>query len=192
MVNKCFMRRYPAASDYSNLPAAATLFARRHLRQFVAAIVVGMGGVAFGPRPGGVVPGSGRFQMFPKVAIDHGLFLAGHPVSPLPVWHPFGDAVLQILGVRDHLYSARLFEGIQTFDGRRQLHAVVGGVRRKPIQLALVFVIAQNAGPTPAAGIAQTGTVGNDLDLLHRTYAATTSRLKNSSTNFRMRGASAA
>ncbi len=131
-------------------------------------------------------------QLFPEVLVNDRLLRAGHPVVPLPVRYPNGDAVLYVFGIGDYFHIAGLFQRSQALDRGGQLHAIVGGVGRAAVKFARVFVVTQDTGPAAASGVAQAGAVGNDRDLLHSAQAAAASRPKNSSTNSRIRSASAA
>ena len=64
--------------------------------EFVAAVVVGMVGVAFGPAPVGRVAADLKIQRLPKISIDHGRFVSFHPTSLLPPMNPLRDAVFHV------------------------------------------------------------------------------------------------
>src|SRR5260370_40392611 len=87
---------------------AGPLLPRRHSGQFVGAVVVVVGGVAFGPGPGGFVAADGFIQLAPEVAVHHRLSGAGDPALALPAVDPLGDAVLHVLGIGNHFDLAGL------------------------------------------------------------------------------------
>src|SRR5690606_25376891 len=62
---------------------------------------------------------------------------------------------------------ARLLQRAERGDCRHQLHSVVGGLRFAAGEFLGDTVEAQDRSPAARTGIARTGTVGEDLDVLH-------------------------
>ena len=66
----------------------------------VAALVVGVAGVAFGIFPLDT-RGIEFVEFAPKVLVEHGFIGGGAPAPALPPVNPFGDAFAQVLAVGD-------------------------------------------------------------------------------------------
>src|SRR3954452_1941143 len=122
--------------------------------------------MALGPDPFGLVTRYLLIQRHPQVLIHHRLLRRRHPAFPLPAVNPGGDPVLHVLRIGDHLHLAAHFQRAQTLDGRGQLHAIIRGVRRTTPQLFVMVAMAQDGRPTARTGIAEAGSVSNDLDFL--------------------------
>jgi len=163
------------------------LLAGRLGGQLVGAIVIFVVGMTLGPGPMHVMPRDLFVQRLPQVLIEDRLFRAGSPAVAFPAVDPLGDPVLDVLRVGDHLGGARLAHGLQTLNDSRQLHPVVGGVRLGTHQLAFVVVVAQEAGPSAGARVAEASPVRNKLNVLQ---TCKSSRSKKASTMSRIPGAS--
>src|ERR1700733_4688568 len=125
--------------------------------------------VTLDPAPLDRVPLGSRSQGSPKVLVLDWLFCRRAPAVAFPAVDPACDSATQILGicVQDHL--AGTAQGAQGFDRRGEFHTVVGGERLAALQLLFVAAVAQNSAPAARTGIARTGAVGPDRDLLaHR------------------------
>src|SRR5882724_5927531 len=146
---------------------ARPLLARGQVSQLVGPVVVRVRCVALGPDPGGFVSGHCLVQLSPEVDVEHRLLIASFPLIAFPGVDPLRDAVLDIFGIGHDFDFARLFDGAQTLDGGRQLHAVVGGQRFAAEYLASAGFVAQEGSPAAGARVAQTGAVSDELDLLH-------------------------
>src|SRR5262249_56627669 len=86
------------------------------------------------------------------------------PAAPLPARDPLRDALHHVerIGVEPDL--ARALERVERADYRRELHAVVGGLRLAAPELLLGPLGAQQRAPAAGAGIAAAGAVAVDLD----------------------------
>src|ERR1035441_7889305 len=115
-------------------------------------------------------------------SMDHDLLLK-NAVSTVRAIKTF-EAVLDILGVGDHLHFALFLERLQALDRRGEFHAVIGGVLLGVPDFLLQFVEAQDGGPTAGSGIAEAGAIGDKLNFFHG--ARTGSVLKKASTRSRM------
>ena len=146
---------------------ARPLFARGQVSQLVGPVVVLVRSMALGPDPSGFVAAHLLVQLSPEVDVEHRLFIASFPAIPFPGMYPSRDAVLHIFGIGHNFNFARLFDGTQALDGGSQLHAVVGGQGSTAEYLAPIGSVAQDGSPAAGAGVAQTGTVSDELDLLH-------------------------
>src|SRR5262249_19133447 len=104
------------------------------------------------------------------------------PVLLLPAMNPGGNAIFHVFRVGDDLDLARFLERAQTFYSRCELHPIIGGVRRAAVHFPLMLAIPQNVRPSAGAGIAEARSIRYQPDLLHPASAASSSRLKNSST----------
>ena len=136
--------------------------------QPVAAVVVLVVMMAFDFDPlNGMNPG--QFQQFlPKVLIFHGFFLRIHPAVPLPVVDPaLVKGIDEISAVRIEFHMARVLEGLQPFDGRRQLHPLIGGMGFKAGQFFFDAGVYQNGPPSSRPRIAGAGAVGIKFNHLH-------------------------
>jgi len=157
--------------------------------ELVGSIVVFVVGMAPGPGPLDGVLRHLAVQLFPQILIENGLLGAGPPPVALPTMDPLGDAVFHVLGIRDDLHFAGFAHSFQSLDDSRQLHPIVGGVRRGTSQFARMTVVSQNAGPSAGAGIAEASPVRNKLNVLQ---ACTSSRSKKASTKSRIPAGSVA
>ena len=157
--------------------------------QLIGSIVVFVVSVALGPGPLDCVLRHLAVQLFPQILIENGLLGAGPPPVALPTVDPLGNPILHVLGIRDDLHLAGFADGFQSLDDGRQLHPIIGGVRNRPSQFARMAVVAQDAGPSSGAGIAEAGPVRNKLNLLQ---ACTSSRSKKASTKSRIPAGSVA
>src|SRR5690606_33456274 len=97
------------------------------------------------------------------------------PAVALPARDPAIDAVLDVLAVGMQLHLARTLEGVERLDGRRQLHLVVGGLRRPAAHFLVVPVIFEDRAPASGAGIARTGAVGKNQNAVAHCAAASSS-----------------
>src|SRR4051794_25545223 len=136
----------------------------RFVRQLVAAVVLGVVGVAFGPAPGDLVLAGEGQEFLPQFGILDRLLLLGPPAVALPADDPGGDAVLDVLAVGDHRHAAAAIELAQPLDRRAQLHPVVGCGRLGPGEFAAVPAGEEDNAPAAGAGVAFTGTVGVNGD----------------------------
>src|ERR1035441_8294797 len=92
------------------MSARRRLVPRRARGEFVAAVVVGVVGVTLGPGPGSLMAVHLLVERLPQVLIDDRFFGGCKPALALPAVDPGGDAVLDILGVGDHLHFALFLE----------------------------------------------------------------------------------
>src|SRR5262249_8319761 len=90
------------------------LFASRARGQFVAAIVVFVVGMTFGPTPGDPMARGESVKVGPQILVHHRLACARSPSIALPATNPFADAVFQILRIGDDFDLARLANRTQT------------------------------------------------------------------------------
>src|ERR1017187_943130 len=123
--------------------------------KFVAAIVVAVIGVAFGPRPGGLVTVDLFVEGLPQVLIDDGLLGGGEPAFAFPAVDPGGDAVLDVFGIGDDFHLSDFAQGSQASDGGGELHAVVGGMTLGPPDFFLQFFVAEDGGPAAGTGVTE-------------------------------------
>src|SRR5215213_901220 len=151
-VSQFFILHFPFSISY------------RFVRQLVAAVVLGVVGVAFGPAPGDLVLAGEGQEFLPQFGILDRLLLLGPPAVALPADDPGGDAVLDVLAVGDHRHAAAAIEQAQPLDRRAQLHPVVGCGRIGPGEFAAVPAGEEDNAPAAGAGVAFTGTVGVDGD----------------------------
>jgi hypothetical protein len=135
--------------------------------QLVAAIIIGMRSVAFGPCPARLVTCVEGVELLPQILVDDGFLGFGHPTVSFPIHDPARDAVLQVFRIRNDLDFARFFQSGETSDGRRELHAIVSCVGLGPVEFALVILIAKNTRPSPRAGIPEASAVGDQLNGFH-------------------------
>src|SRR5215472_8286696 len=105
----------------------------------------------------------------PEILIRHRLLATRLPTVPFPLMDPFGDSMLDVVGIGHDLDLARFFQCAQPFDGSFELHAIVSSLRLGTEDLALFVAIPEDAGPTAGARIADTRSVSNELNLLQRT-----------------------
>src|SRR5258707_2020664 len=134
------------------------------VRQSVGPLVLRVPGVPPHPMPFDPVRGRELVQALPQVDVLDRLLVRGPPVTPLPVVHPFRDAFLHILRIGEHARPARLLQGLQRPDHRRQLHAVVGRVGFTAPELFFRLVKAQKNPPTARSGGSPAGAVAVNLD----------------------------
>src|SRR5690606_32709102 len=135
--------------------------------QLVGQLVFRMTTVALDPLPLHMVLTDQLIQLTPEIGILHRLAASGFPAALLPVGHPLADALHYILRVGGQPDIGRgLLQGLQTADGRHQLHAVIGGLRLAAEQGLLIFAQTQQYAPAARAGIALAGAVGKYLDYM--------------------------
>jgi hypothetical protein len=137
------------------------LFVRRSACQLIAAIIVFVRGMAFGPAPMRFVFAGKIVQQHPKILIRHRLLVGLLPAVLLPTLNPFADSILDVLRVRDDFYRTRLFQTLKALDRGGKLHAIVRRARTAAKQFALMFAKTQNARPTALARIPLAGSVGD-------------------------------
>src|SRR5205807_6588324 len=134
---------------------AGELLPRGALSQLIAAVIVFVRGVAFGPDPYRLVLGDQPVQLLPEVAIHYRLSGRRNPVLSFPAVNPGRDAVFHILGVGYDFHLARLFERAQAFDNRGQFHSIIRSMRLGAVHLAFVTVKAEDACPSAWTGVAE-------------------------------------
>src|ERR1700692_4032849 len=126
---------------------AGYLHAGRSLRQLIAAIIVGVRGVALGPLPFHLVLRYLLVQLMPEILIRYRLLATGAPAVDFPLMNPLGDSVLDavwigsvlyIVGIGHYLYFTRFLQCPHPFDGSFELHSIVGGLLFAAEDLALV------------------------------------------------------
>ena len=107
-------------------------------------------------------------QGLPQLDVDHRLAVGLAPAFALPAFHPGLDALHHVLAVGIERDLAGAAQGAQPFDGRPQLHAVVGGAGLGPVGLLFLGSIGgvdpQQVAPAARSGVAQTGAVAVELD----------------------------
>src|SRR5580704_8521019 len=120
---KCTLKRRPPTCETESLRAFARyLHAGRSLRQLIAAIIVGVRGMALGPLPFHLVLRHLLVQLMPEILIRDRFLAAGLPAVPFPLMNPLGDPMLDIVGVGHDLYFTRFLQCPQPFDGGFELH----------------------------------------------------------------------
>src|ERR1700692_3771948 len=147
---------------------AGYLHAGRSLRQLIAAIIVGVRGVALGPLPFHLVLRYLLVQLMPEILIRYRLLATGAPAVHFPLMNPLGDSMLDVVGIGHNLYFAGFLQCSQPFDGSFELHSIVGGLLFAAEDLALFAAIPEDAGPTAWAGIADARAVRDELNLFQR------------------------
>ena len=85
----------------------------------------------------------------PQILVLDRLFGSRFPAALLPAVHAAVDAVEHILRIGMQPDLLRSFQGVQGFDRRGELHAVVGGVEFAPVQS--LAMTARNKERTPTA-----------------------------------------
>ena len=94
----------------------------------------------------------------PDRATVHGSALASRSPSPrvsLPLRQELGHPALQVLRVCDDLNLAGFLESLESADGPHHLHLVVCALRLPACQDSFLHTEPQDAGPTPASGVAE-------------------------------------
>ena len=86
----------------------------------------------------------------------------------LPIRHPFGNAGLDVFRISEELHFAAFAQGAQTFDGRSQFHAIIGGGRFRTADFLALLAVFEDRGPAAGTGIALAGTVAMNCYALHR------------------------
>lgn len=110
--------------------------------------------------------GAGSFlQTLPEILILHWLTLGVLPTFPDPTRQPFGDALLDILGIGVKCYTAGFFQGFQSADGGHQFHPVIGGETFAAGQFFFGRAVKQERTPPTRTGIAGTGAIGMYFNL---------------------------
>lgn len=84
-----------------------------------------------------------------------------HPSVVTPFEPPRQDAIQKVLAVGDEQYLTRLFEGLESFDRRCNLHPVVCRLGSATRAFQRVFGIAKNVSPPTRSGVAYAGPVCN-------------------------------
>ncbi len=104
-------------------------------------------------------------QRLPQILIFHRFLAGGEPATALPVGHPLGDALFDVLAVggEDHVTTG--VETLEPGDDRHHLHAVVGGEGIALGQLLAVLLIDQYGGIATGARIAQARSIRVECDL---------------------------
>ena len=106
--------------------------------QLVAALVLGVAGMALDPDPRDLVWLGGRDQALPEVDVLDGLLARGLPPAAKPPADPvLREGVDHVLRVRRHCDRARPAQSLERGDGTHELHAVVGGAPVAGAELAL-------------------------------------------------------
>ena len=84
----------------------------------------------------------------------------------LPLGHPLGDALGDVLAVGDQLDPARALERREALDHAGQLHPVVGrvGLGSGGVARLAARRVLEDVRPPPGAGIAAAGSVREELD----------------------------
>ena len=136
--------------------------------ELVAAVVVGVVGVALDPVEGDLMLLAQVEHLLPEVGVERRVFFVAHPAVFLPFDGPaLGHGVHDILRVGVERDGARLGQGGEGGDDAHELHAVV---RRRLLaagELLAAAVVLQDRAPAPRAGIAGAGAVGVDGDVFH-------------------------
>jgi len=114
----------------------------------------------FNPTPIDLVGGPELVQCTPKILVLNWFLGLGPPAILLPAFDPKGDAVSEVLGVGIKLHGAGFLEGLESLDGRRQFHSVVGGLRCYTAQGTGELSVSQYGGPSARAGIPMAAAVG--------------------------------
>ena len=115
----------------------------------------------------GVLPlDGGRIELVesaPQVLVEHGFFGGRAPASILPAVNPLGNALAQVLAVRNERDSDVGWDGAETFDGCLQLHAIVGRLWDKAAQFHdAAIAVEQPRCPAAWSWVERTGTVGEN------------------------------
>src|SRR5580704_4160708 len=143
---KCALKRRPPTCETESLRAFARyLHAGRSLRQLIAAIIVGVRGMALGPLPFHLVLRHLLVKLMPEILIRNRLLTAGAPAVHFPLMNPLGDSMLDVVGIGHNLYFAGFLQCSQAFDGSFELHSIIGGLLFAAEDLALCSAIAEDA-----------------------------------------------
>ena len=105
-------------------------------------------------------------EALPQVLVFHQLLVRGFPAAALPAIQPFGDAFFHVLRVGRDRNFARALQGFERLNRRHEFHAVVGSFALGAVEFLFVIVLAQNRAPTPGAGVAAAGPVGEDRNFI--------------------------
>ena len=135
----------------------------------VAAVLNRMIAVTADPDPADCVQAGQAVQLLPQVLVENRLVARSPPAILLPASDVLGNALLHVLRVGQCDYVARLSESSQSFDCCAQFAPVVSCSRLASNQLALHFSVAQDRGPCPWPGIADSAPVCNWNDNLAAT-----------------------
>ncbi len=103
----------------------------------------------------------------PKISILDRFFGRRAPAIAFPSGQPAGNALLNIVGVGIQFDLAGRLEGVQSFYGGGQLHAVIRGVDLTTVEFTLGVVGCQQGAPTARSWIASAGAVGVYNYMLH-------------------------
>ena len=94
-------------------------------------------------------------ELLPEILVLDGFFAGGFPSVPDPVMDPsLVERVGEIGAVGVNLDGARVLEGSQRFQRRRQLHSIVCSADGGPGKNALVVAVAQRGRPSARTRIA--------------------------------------
>jgi hypothetical protein len=114
------------------------------------------------PVPADLVLAERGIEALPEIDILHRLLVGGAPAVLLPFRDVFGDAVAQVLAVGMQIDTARPLKRFERGDRRRQLHAVVGGIRLAAFELLFVIAEGEDRGPAASPGIGRGTAIGVD------------------------------
>src|SRR5579863_3327266 len=156
--------RFPSHLEFKQFTAFLPQRFPPLARQFVAALVFGMAGVAAHPLPRDVTFTHQFVQGAPLVLVEHRLAVGLAPAFAFPSGDPLGNAELQVLAVGgdDHIGArGRVLQGL---DGGRHLHNIVGRAGGSAQQLSALAVTLDNGAPASGAGVGGTGAIAPDAD----------------------------
>src|SRR5687768_14095054 len=119
--------------------------------------------MSFYPQPFDFMLIAQLVERAPEVLVLDRFVVRGAPAAFFPLMDPVADPELHILRIGVEPDAARLAQRFQRADDRRQLHAVVGGMRFAAEQLPRPAFVLQQRAPSARAGIALAGAIGVDL-----------------------------
>src|SRR5208283_4111773 len=89
--------------------------------------------------------------------------VGGAPAVALPVVHPAGDALPNILRIRMQIDGAGAGQRLQRRNSGHQLHAIIGRQLLAAAKFLFHAVIDEDGAPAAGPGIAGTGAIGPDF-----------------------------
>ena len=105
-----------------------------------------------------------RLEPLPQIDVLDRLLVGCLPAAPLPVVHPFGNALLHVLRIGVQNDPARTLQRFQRADCAQQFHAVVRGMRLAAAQFEFLAIELQQRAPAAGARISLACAIGEYLD----------------------------
>ena len=146
-------------------------FINTTIGQLVSAFIFRVSAVSPDPVPGDLVRLRGLVQAFPEIVILYRLPRGRLPAPFFPVWQPLRNTIPDIAGIRSQVYRARAFQAFQCFNGRHQLHTIVGSLRFTAGEFFFVVAVAQQGAPATGSGVAPAGAVSKNLHMAQATLS---------------------